>query len=686
MAFLLYLFIIFFSTFLLFLPPTNSQPANSNTYATSLPLLMTIKASLDPRNLVLSSWSINSTSGPCDGSFEGISCNEFGQVANITLQGKGLSGQIPPEIGQLKNLTGLYLHFNELHGVVPKELADLTDLSDLYLNVNNLSGHIPSEIGSMFSLQVLQLCYNRLSGNIPTQLGSLKKLSVLALQSNKLTGAIPASLGGLLVLTRLDLSFNNLFGSIPSKLADLPLLKVLDIRNNTLSGIVPLELKRLNEGFQYANNIGLCGIDFSSLKTCSDYSKSSSKPEPFGPGTGRIPSKDIPESANVLPNGLNQSKRTHTTAAVVIVIGLIVASMVVAVFTLSWYRHRKQKIGSAFDSGEARLSTDQVKDVCRRTASPLISLEYSNSWDPLAKREDGNSFSQEILKSYVFTLDAVESATQYFSETNLLGKSSFSAMYKGILRDGSAVAIKCISKISCKSDETEFLKGLKLLTSLKHENLLRLRGFCCSKGRGECFLIYEFVSNGNLLQYLDVKDDKGNVLGWATRKSIIQGVAKGIEYLHGTKNNKRTLVHRNISAEKVLIDEHYNPLLSDSGLHNLLADDIVFSTLKGSAALGYLAPEYTTTGRFTEKSDIYAFGMIIFQILSGKSRISQLNCHGAELSRFEDFIDANLAGKFKESEAARLGEVALLCTNEFPDQRPDIGTVMQELDGIGLNS
>ncbi|XP_073144830.1 proline-rich receptor-like protein kinase PERK9 isoform X2 [Henckelia pumila] len=677
--------IIFFSTFLPFLPPTISQPANTNTYATSLPLLMTIKASLDPQNLVLSSWSLNSTSGPCDGSFEGIACNEFGQVVNVSLQGKGLYGQIPPEIGQLKNLTGLYLHFNELHGVVPKELADLTDLSDLYLNVNNLSGHIPPEIGSMFSLQVLQLCYNKLSGSIPTQLGSLKKLTVLALQSNKLSGAIPASLGGLMVLTRLDLSFNILFGSIPSKLADLPLLRVLDVRNNTLSGNVPLELKRLNEGFQYENNPGLCGIDFSLLSSCADSSRSSSKPEPFGPGAGRLPSKDIPESANVLPNGLNQSKRTHTAAAaVIIVIGLIVASTAVALFTFSWYRRRKQKIGSAFDSGEVRLSTDQVKDICRRTASPLVSLEYSNSWDPLSKREDGNSFSQEVLESYMFTLDAVESATQYFSETNLLGKSGFSAIYKGILRDGSVVAIKCISKISCKSDETEFLKGLKLLTSLKHENLLRLRGFCCSKGRGECFLIYEFVSNGNLLQYLDVKDDKGNVLDWPTRKSIIQGIAKG--YLHGTKNNKRAMVHSNISAEKVLIDKHYNPLLSDSGLHNLLADDIVFSTLKGSAAMGYLAPEYTTTGRFTEKSDIYAFGMIIFQILSGRSRISQLNWQGADLSRFEDFIDASLAGKFLESEAARLGEVALLCTNESPDQRPDIGTVMQELDGIGLNS
>ncbi|KAL8542758.1 hypothetical protein ACS0TY_003585 [Phlomoides rotata] len=666
---------VFFSLALLLLPLLSV----SQSPRTTLSLLMTIKSSLDPEDLILSSWSPNATH-PCNAYFEGIACNEHQQVVNISLQGKGLSGKIPPEIALLKSLTGLYLHFNKLHGVVPKELANLTDLSDLYLNVNDLSGDIPPEFGDMSNLQVLQLCYNKLTGNIPTQLGSLKKLTVLALQSNQLTGAIPASLGELVMLTRLDLSFNHLFGSIPVKLAILPVLKVLDLRNNTLSGNVPLALKRLDEGFQYANNTGLCGISFPSLEICSA-SNQNSKPEPFGPGSSHLPSKDIPESANVRPNGSSQSKKSQS-AVVVGVIGLCIAIAVTGLFSFSWYRRKKQRIGSAFDSGDSRLSTDQAKEVCRRSASPLISLEYSNGWDPLSKRRDASSFSQEVLESFMFNLEEVESATQHFSEMNLLGKSSFSAVYRGVLRDGSAVAIKCISKISCKSDESEFLKGLKLLTSLKHENLLRLRGFCCSKGRGECFLVYDFVSNGNLLQYLDVKEGAKKALDWPTRKLIIRGIAEGIEYLHRSEASKPTLVHRNISAEKVLIDQHYNPLLSDSGIHKLLADDIVFSTLKGSAAMGYLAPEYTTTGRFTEKSDVYAFGMIIFQILSGKSRITQLNCHGAEISRFGDFIDANLGGKFKENEATRLGEVALLCTNENPDHRPDIGTVMQELDDI----
>ncbi|GFY94238.1 leucine-rich repeat protein kinase family protein [Actinidia rufa] len=519
---------------LLFLtPPSVSQPTSQ------LGILMALKASLDPQGVYLSSWSPSSSdsAGPCGGVFEGVACDEQGRVVNISLQGKGLAGKIPPEIGQLTSLSGLYLHFNQLHGVVPKEIASLSELSDLYLNVNNLSGEVPPEIEKMSNLQVLQLCYNKLSGSIPTQLGSLKKLSVLALQYNQLAGAIPASLGDLTMLKRLDLSFNRLFGSIPIKLANPPMLKLLDIRNNTLSGNVPAD-----EG------------------------------------------------------GLQQEK----------------------------------------------------------CLTPHLSLEYSNGWDPMAKGWSGSGFSQEVFESFVFNLEDVESATQHFSEVNLMGKSSFSAMYKGLMRDGSVVAIKCIAKSSCKSDEAQ----------------------------GECFLIYDFVPNGNLLQYLDVKASSGKVLEWSTRISIIQGIAKGIGYLHGKKGSKLALVHQNISAEKVLIGQRYNPLLSDAGLHKLLADDIIFSTLKSSAAMGYLAQEYTNTGRFTEKSDAYAFGMIIFQVLSGKRKITQLTRQGAETCKFEDFIDANLDGNFSESEAAKLGKIALLCTHESPDQRPAMVTVIQELSEL----
>lgn len=180
-----------------------------------------------------------------------------------------------------------------------------------------------------------------------------------------------------------------------------------------------------------------------------------------------------------------------------------------------------------------------------------------------------------------------------------------------------------------------------------------------------------FLERGGFVTLFYTEYSKFDVPSWS-----------GIGYLHGSSGNKPAIFHQNISAEKVLVDIWYNPLLLDSGLHKLLADDIVYSTLKASAAMGYLAPEYTTTGRFTEKSDVYAFGMIIFQILAGKRIINQLTRHAAESCRFEDFVDANLEGNFSESEAAKLGRIALLCTHESPSQRPSMENVMQELSGL----
>ncbi|KAK7395645.1 hypothetical protein VNO78_16210 [Psophocarpus tetragonolobus] len=642
-----------------------------STSMTELDTLMAIRDSLDPENNVLISWTLHSD--PCSSaSFEGVACNDKGLVTNISLQGKGLSGMIPEALAGLKSLSGLYLHFNALNGILPKDIATLTELTDLYLNVNNLSGDIPHEIGNMSNLQVLQLCYNKFTGSIPTELGSLKKLSVVALQYNQLNSAIPASLGEVETLTRLDLSFNNLFGPIPVTLANAPKLESLDIRNNSLSGHVPTALRRLKDGFQYMNNPGLCGTEFSHLDSCKLVNSSDPvRPEPYEPGD--ISTKFEPKPENCCSKRAWKSSKIGVVFAV---IGAIVASTVAGMFLLLWHR-RKQKIGSS----DNRLSANQTKQVWQKNVTPLISLEYSNGWDPLAK--GGSGYSQEVLESFMFNLEEVERATNGFSEVNLLGKGNFSAVYRGVLRDGSAVTIKCIAKTSCNSDEAKFLKGLKILTSLRHENLVRLRGFCCSKSRGECLLIYESLSNGNLLQYLDVKRNSGRVLEWSTRVFILRGIAKGIGYLHRKKGSKHGVVlHQNISAENTLLDARYNALLADSGLHKLLADDVVFSALKASAAMGYLPPEYAKTGRLTEKSDVYAFGVIAFQLLTGKCDISRLNCQWVESASLKDIVDENLEGVFSESEATKLGRLAMLCMHESPHLRPSMDNVMIELGDI----
>ncbi|CAL5036539.1 unnamed protein product [Urochloa decumbens] len=644
--------------------------------------LAALKRALDPSGRVLGSWT--PSGNPCGSSFVGVTCDPAGRVTAVSLQGRGLSGSLTPAVAGLQRLQGLYLHYNGIKGPIPREIGKLSELTDLYLDVNHLTGPVPVEIAAMTNLQVLQLGYNQLTGSIPPQLGNLNKLSVLAMQSNQLTGAIPATLGELTQLRRLDLSFNILFGSIPSKIAEVPLLEVFDIRNNTLSGSVPAGLRRLNGGFQYLNNKGLCGVGFSLVELCpsSEDGLKPSKPEPFGPD-GTVKTREVPQSANPENcSGSRCSKSTNGSEGVLIVaiVAVVIGVAFCGLFAFSWYRRQKQKIGSSLEVSDSRLSTDhfQQKEACRRSASPLISVEYSNSWDPLSGGGVGSS--GEVGDSFRFNLEEVECATQYFSDVNLLGKSGFAATYKGILRDGSVVAVKSLNKTSCKQEESDFLRGLKMLTLLRHDNLVSLRGFCCSRGRGECFLVYDFMVNGCLSQYLDVKDGSGaSVLDWPTRVSIIRGIAKGIEYLHSKKSNKPPVVHQNISAEKILLDHHFAPRLSVPGLHKLLADDVVFSTLKASAAMGYLAPEYATTGRFTDKSDVFAFGIMVLQVITGKRDVSQLKVGAAAVSDLDGLVDGNLNGVFSRTEVARLTAVAAYCTSEVPSQRPTMEAVVQQL-------
>ncbi|CAI9772502.1 unnamed protein product [Fraxinus pennsylvanica] len=534
----------------------------------------------------------------------------------------------------------------------------------------------------MASLQVLQLCCNQLTGNIPNEMGFLKRLSVLALENNRLNGQIPESLGNLGGLKRLYLSSNQLSGPIPIRLANVPQLEFLDVQNNNLSGAVPSALRRLNGGFHPENNPGLCGVGFSSLRVCTAWDNLNTNQ--IEPNANKTVPPNIPQTASFpMPcNHTHCSRSSSKLPQIGIVAGVltaVIALMIGGFLIVFRYRRRKQKVGNTSDTSDDRLSIDQAKEVYKKSPSSLVDLEYSNGWDPAITSQDSNGICHEFLNVFKFNLEEVESATQHFSEVNLLGKSKFSSVYRGILKDGSRVAIKSISKMNCKSVEAEFIKGLSLLASLKHDNLVKLRGFCCSKARGECFLIYNFASKGNLSQYLDNEDDSINVLDWPTRISIINGIAKGIEYLHGGEPSKPPTVHQNISVEKVLVDEHFNPLILDSGLLKLLADDVVYSALKVSAAFGYMAPEYITTGRFTEKSDVYAFGVIILQVISGKQKLATLTRLAAEAGKLEDFVDLKLKGKFTESEAARLAKIALDCTHELPDSRPTMASVVQEL-------
>lgn len=279
----------------------------------------------------------------------------------------------------------------------------------------------------------------------------------------------------------------------------------------------------------------MCGVGFSRLRACTPYDDDNLNVGSTGSRTNNTADpKHNPESAYVAPhcNQTHCSKSVRfSQAAVVAGVIIVTITMTGAVFLIIIrYRRRKQKIGSTCDHpSDGRLSTDHAKEFQfhSKNASPLVRLEYCNGWDPVGDGGNGLGSSQEYLNKYRFNMEEIESATQYFSEANLLGKSKFSAVYRGVLRDGSVVAIRSISITSCKSEEAEFVEGLNLLFSLRHENLVKLRGFCCSKSRSECYLIYDFAPKGTLSRYLDIGEGSDQVLDWSKRVSIISGIAKG---------------------------------------------------------------------------------------------------------------------------------------------------------------
>lgn len=299
-------------------------------------------------------------------------------------------------------------------------------------------------------------------------------------------------------------------------------------------------MKRLGEGFQGANNPGLCGVEFSTLRACNkdqnldvNHIDTLDRDQPKSHNS----SKALPEPANVQWH----CDHTHCSKSrfpqIVIAAGVIVVSLTfICAGFLAFFRYRRQKqriSNASSSSSQEKLSPDQPKELYTKSPSALVNIEYYSGWDHLSNGQnaDAGGLLNDCLSQFRFNVDEVESATQYLSEANLLGKSKFSAVYKGVLRDGSLVAIRSISVTCCKTEEAEFVKGLNLLTSLRHENLVRLRGFCCSRSRGECFLIYDFATMGNLSQYLsqylDLEDGSGHVLEWSKRVSIINGIAKG---------------------------------------------------------------------------------------------------------------------------------------------------------------
>ncbi|XAR51591.1 Non-specific serine/threonine protein kinase [Bertholletia excelsa] len=488
----------------------------------------------------------------------------------------------------------------------------------------SLSGTLSASIGNLTNLQIVLLQNNNITGPIPSQIGRLSKLHTLDLSNNFFTGEVPSSLGDLKSLQYMRLNNNSLSGPIPMSLGNMPQLAFLDLSYNNLSGPVP---RFLAKTFNLVGNPLICAGG--SGKECH--------------GTTLMP-MSMPLNGSETATATGKPK-SHKLA---LALGLHLAS---SVYSSSW-------LGCFFSGGKEEIS------------------KYRNH----------EEVSLGNLRR--FQLRELQLATDNFSSKNILGKGGFGVVYKGFLRDGTAVAVKRLQDGSATGGERQFQTEVEMISLAVHRNLLRLYGFCITAS--ERLLVYPYMSNGSVASRLKAKP----ILDWGTRKRIALGAARGLLYLHEQCDPK--IIHRDVKAANILLDEYYEAVVGDFGLAKLLdhQDSHVTTAVRGT--VGHIAPEYLSTGQSSEKTDVFGFGILLLELITGQRALEfgkAANQKGAMLDwvrkihqekKLDLLVDKDLKSNYDRVELEELVQVALLCTQYLPAHRPKMCEVVRMLEGDGL--
>ncbi|KAM3277248.1 hypothetical protein ACQJBY_045224 [Aegilops geniculata] len=284
----------------------------------------------------------------------------------------------------------------------------------------------------------------------------------------------------------------------------------------------------------------------------------------------------------------------------------------------------------------------------------------------------------ESVDSMFMDISTLQAATGDFAESNKLGEGGFGAVYKGTLPDGEDIAVKRLSKSSTQGVE-ELKNELALVAKLKHRNLVRLVGVCLEQQ--ERLLVYELVPNGSLDQIL-FDTEKREQLDWGKRQKIIRGIARGLQYLH--EDSQLKVVHRDLKASNVLLDANMNPKISDFGLARLFGRDQTQGvTNRVIGTYGYMAPEYVMRGNYSVKSDVFSFGVMVLEILTGTKNSDTTQSEDLLTTVWEHWtagavlekMDPCMNSSFSENDVMRCIQVGLLCVQENPVDRPVMSTV-----------
>ncbi|XP_039062375.1 probable LRR receptor-like serine/threonine-protein kinase At4g37250 [Hibiscus syriacus] len=714
-------------------------------------LLLSLKLFIlgDPLN-VLQSWN-NSDQAPC--SWNGVTCGRpdndsdvYSRVTALSLPNCRLLGSIPSDLGMIQYLENLDLSNNSFNGSLPLSIFNATQLRFVDLSNNSISGFIPETIGRLRNLRFLNLSDNALTGTLPATLTTIRNLTVVSLKNNYLSGNLPTGFQSLQLLdlssnlingslppnfggekvSYLNVSYNRLSGEFPPQFAEkIPGNATIDLSFNNLRGEIPDSVVLKNqESKSFSENPDLCGE-----ATRSHCPIPSSPTSP--PAIATIPrtmDSDTPESS---PGAKKQDESMLKAGTIVgIVVGDIAGiAFVIMVFILV-YKLRKRKRVETATKQEANTGRDNLSITSSSSESKGFSRwsclrkRGEHEEDPDTEEEQSGSKSQdnqwqqeqgEDKKGTLVTVDGekqLELETLLKASAYILGATGSSIMYKVVLEDGTSLAVRRIGESSVDRFR-DFENQVRVISKLIHPNLVKIRGFYW--GVDEKLTIYDFVPNGSLANARYRKAGSSPChLPWESRLKIAKGVARGLAYLHEKKH-----VHANLKPSNILLDTDMEAKIGDFGLERLVTGDTSskagisarnFGSKRSTASresfqdlVGpspspspssldvspYHAPESLRSLKPHPKWDVFSFGIILLELLTGKvvvvDELGQGNGIVVEdknkaLRMADAAVRGNLEGK--EDVLLLCFRLGYSCVSPIPQKRPSMKEALQILDKI----
>uniref|UniRef100_A0A7I4FK56 non-specific serine/threonine protein kinase n=1 Tax=Physcomitrium patens TaxID=3218 RepID=A0A7I4FK56_PHYPA len=597
-----------------------------------------------------------------------------------------LEGPLPLGLGVNSNLGYLALGNNKLSGNLSRLMfSNLPNLESLNLSSNNLTGEIPTTVSSCTKLFSLDLSFNRISGSIPASLGNLTKLFELRLKGNKISGMNPRIFPEFVKLTRLSLAQNSFNGSIPLEIGTVSTLAYLNLSYGGFSGRIPESIGKLNQ---------LESLDLSNNNL-----------------TGSIPSA-LGDSRSLLTVNISYNKLTGSLPPSWVKFLRETPSAFVGNPGLCLQYSKENKCVSS-----TPLKTRNKHDDLQ--VGPLTAIIIGSAlflfvvglvgWRYLPGRRHVPLVWEGTVEftsapGCTISFEEIMKATQNLSDHCIIGKGGHGTVYKAILASGSSIVVKKIVSLERnKHIHKSFLTEIETIGNAKHRNLVKLLGFC--KWGEVGLLLYDFVPNGDLHDVLHNKE-RGIMLDWTTRLRIAEGVAHGLSYLH--HDYVPPIVHRDIKASNVLLDEDLEPHISDFGVAKVMAmkpkdKNTMLSTAFVTGTYGYIAPEYGFGTIVTPKVDVYSYGVLLLELLTGKQPVDpsfgdhmhivvwarakfhqsgSLPQKNVGINVGEAIFDPKLlrtTNKDQKEQMLRVLRIAMRCSRDTPTERPTMREIVEML-------